>query len=151
MTPIIAYAAFRPRSTEIETAKGADALDRRPQLKAAMKRASVYRCPIVVAKLELGIASRRAAARPAQYDEPPAVSAGLGPGHRPTDRLGSRPARPAHALDGLTRCPGRRTGGLLCGSTLPGRPGPDGSRSPAPTARLARSLRLPIPVRGACA
>jgi DNA invertase Pin-like site-specific DNA recombinase len=38
--------------TEIETAKGADALERRPQLKAAMKRASVYRCPIVVAKLD---------------------------------------------------------------------------------------------------
>ncbi len=38
--------------TEIETAKGADALERRPQLKSAMKRASVYRCPIVVAKLD---------------------------------------------------------------------------------------------------
>ena len=38
--------------TEIETAKGADALDRRPQLKAALKRAAVYRCPIVVAKLD---------------------------------------------------------------------------------------------------
>src|SRR3954468_3596044 len=37
---------------EIETAKGADALDRRPQLKAALKRASVYKCPIVVAKLD---------------------------------------------------------------------------------------------------
>jgi DNA invertase Pin-like site-specific DNA recombinase len=37
---------------EIETAKGADALDRRPHLKAALKRASVYRCPIVVAKLD---------------------------------------------------------------------------------------------------
>jgi DNA invertase Pin-like site-specific DNA recombinase len=38
--------------TEIETATGADALERRPQLKAAMKRASVYKCPIVVAKLD---------------------------------------------------------------------------------------------------
>ena len=38
--------------TEIETAKGADALDRRPQLKSALKRASAYRCPIVVAKLD---------------------------------------------------------------------------------------------------
>jgi DNA invertase Pin-like site-specific DNA recombinase len=38
--------------TEIETAKGADALERRPQLKAALKRASVYKCPIVVAKLD---------------------------------------------------------------------------------------------------
>jgi DNA invertase Pin-like site-specific DNA recombinase len=38
--------------TEIETAKGADALDRRPQLKGALKRAAVYRCPIVVAKLD---------------------------------------------------------------------------------------------------
>jgi DNA invertase Pin-like site-specific DNA recombinase len=38
--------------TEIETAKGADALDQRPQLRAALKRASVYRCSIVVAKLD---------------------------------------------------------------------------------------------------
>jgi DNA invertase Pin-like site-specific DNA recombinase len=38
--------------TEIETAKGADALERRPLLKAALKRASVYRCSIVVAKLD---------------------------------------------------------------------------------------------------
>jgi len=38
--------------TEIETAKGADALDRRPQLKTALKRAALYRCPIVVAKLD---------------------------------------------------------------------------------------------------
>ena len=38
--------------TEVESAKGADALDRRPQLNAALKRAAVYRCPIVVAKLD---------------------------------------------------------------------------------------------------
>ena len=37
---------------EIETAKGADALDRRPQLGAALRRASAYRCPIAVAKLD---------------------------------------------------------------------------------------------------
>ena len=36
--------------TEIETAKGADALERRPQLKSALKQASAYKCPIVVAK-----------------------------------------------------------------------------------------------------
>jgi DNA invertase Pin-like site-specific DNA recombinase len=38
--------------TEIETAKGADALDRRPQLKAAMKRAGAFKCSVVVAKLD---------------------------------------------------------------------------------------------------
>jgi DNA invertase Pin-like site-specific DNA recombinase len=38
--------------TEIETAKGADALERRPQLKAALKRAAAYKCPVVVAKLD---------------------------------------------------------------------------------------------------
>src|SRR5215204_2032644 len=38
--------------TEIETAKGDDALERRPQLKAALRRASAYKCPIVVAKLD---------------------------------------------------------------------------------------------------
>jgi DNA invertase Pin-like site-specific DNA recombinase len=38
--------------TEIETAKGADALDRRPQLKAALKQAAAYKSPIVVAKLD---------------------------------------------------------------------------------------------------
>jgi len=37
---------------EIETAKGADALERRPQLRAALDRAAAYRCPIVVAKLD---------------------------------------------------------------------------------------------------
>jgi DNA invertase Pin-like site-specific DNA recombinase len=38
--------------TEVETGKGADALDRRPQLKAALRLAAVYRCPIVVGKLD---------------------------------------------------------------------------------------------------
>ena len=38
--------------TEIETAKGADALERRPQLKSALRQASAYKCPVVVAKLD---------------------------------------------------------------------------------------------------
>ena len=38
--------------TEVETAKGADALERRPQLKSALRRASAYKCPVVVAKLD---------------------------------------------------------------------------------------------------
>jgi DNA invertase Pin-like site-specific DNA recombinase len=38
--------------TEIETAKGADALERRPQLKSALRQASAYKSPIVVAKLD---------------------------------------------------------------------------------------------------
>jgi DNA invertase Pin-like site-specific DNA recombinase len=38
--------------TEIETGKGADALDRRPQLKSALRQASAYKSPIVVAKLD---------------------------------------------------------------------------------------------------
>lgn len=37
---------------EVETAKGADALDRRPQLKAALNLAAIYKAPIVVAKLD---------------------------------------------------------------------------------------------------
>src|SRR5690242_15286825 len=37
---------------EIETGKGADALDRRPQLAAALKEAHRQRCPIAVAKLD---------------------------------------------------------------------------------------------------
>jgi DNA invertase Pin-like site-specific DNA recombinase len=37
---------------EIESGKGADALDRRPILAAAMARARRARCPIVVAKLD---------------------------------------------------------------------------------------------------
>jgi DNA invertase Pin-like site-specific DNA recombinase len=37
---------------EIETGKGADALDRRPQLAAALQRARRLRCPILVAKLD---------------------------------------------------------------------------------------------------
>jgi DNA invertase Pin-like site-specific DNA recombinase len=38
--------------TEVETGKGADALDRRPQLKAALKAAKQYKGPIIVAKLD---------------------------------------------------------------------------------------------------
>lgn len=37
---------------EVETGKGADALDRRPQLAAALKDARRRRCPVVVAKLD---------------------------------------------------------------------------------------------------
>src|SRR3954452_4489447 len=38
--------------TEVETGKGGDALDRRPLLAAALKRARAERCPVVVAKLD---------------------------------------------------------------------------------------------------
>jgi hypothetical protein len=37
---------------EVETGKGADALDLRPQLRLALDRAHKLRCPIVVAKLD---------------------------------------------------------------------------------------------------
>jgi DNA invertase Pin-like site-specific DNA recombinase len=37
---------------EIETGKGADALDRRPQLKAALSAAGKQKCAVVVAKLD---------------------------------------------------------------------------------------------------
>jgi DNA invertase Pin-like site-specific DNA recombinase len=38
--------------TEIETGAGADALDRRPQLAAALEEARRRRCPLIVAKLD---------------------------------------------------------------------------------------------------
>jgi DNA invertase Pin-like site-specific DNA recombinase len=38
--------------TEIETAKGTDALDRRPELKAALKAAKKAKCEVAVAKLD---------------------------------------------------------------------------------------------------
>ncbi len=38
--------------TEVETGKGADALDRRPQLAAALAAARLSKCPVVVAKLD---------------------------------------------------------------------------------------------------
>ncbi|MBR0916518.1 recombinase family protein [Bradyrhizobium japonicum] len=38
--------------TEVETGKGADALDRRPQLAAALRKAKQLKCPVVVAKLD---------------------------------------------------------------------------------------------------
>jgi DNA invertase Pin-like site-specific DNA recombinase len=38
--------------TEVETGKGADALDRRPQLAAAIRAARKARCPVVVSKLD---------------------------------------------------------------------------------------------------
>jgi DNA invertase Pin-like site-specific DNA recombinase len=37
---------------EVETGKGSDALDRRPQLSAALAKARAVRCPVVVAKLD---------------------------------------------------------------------------------------------------
>src|SRR4051812_24250361 len=37
---------------EVETGKGSDALDRRPQLAAALKRAKGLRCPVLVSKLD---------------------------------------------------------------------------------------------------
>src|SRR5438034_3666650 len=38
--------------TEIETGKGADALDRRPQLAAALEAARRAKCPVIVSKLD---------------------------------------------------------------------------------------------------
>ncbi|WP_316229444.1 recombinase family protein, partial [Bradyrhizobium sp. SZCCHNR1070] len=38
--------------TEVETGKGADALERRPQLAAALKIAKKHKAPIIVAKLD---------------------------------------------------------------------------------------------------
>src|SRR5664279_4785718 len=37
---------------EVETGKGADALDRRPQLAAALAEARKLKCPVAVAKLD---------------------------------------------------------------------------------------------------
>ena len=37
---------------EVETGKGSDALDRRPQLAAALSKARALRCPVAVAKLD---------------------------------------------------------------------------------------------------
>ena len=37
---------------EVETGKGSDALDRRPQLAAALAQAQNHRCPVAVAKLD---------------------------------------------------------------------------------------------------
>jgi DNA invertase Pin-like site-specific DNA recombinase len=38
--------------TEVETGKGSDALDKRPQLKAALAAAKELGCPVIVAKLD---------------------------------------------------------------------------------------------------
>ena len=37
---------------EVETGKGADALDKRPQLAAALAEAKQHKCPVAVAKLD---------------------------------------------------------------------------------------------------
>ena len=44
--------AITAEYTEVETGKGADALDRRPQLTAALEAARKAKCPVVVAKLD---------------------------------------------------------------------------------------------------
>ncbi len=41
-----------PEHVEVETGKGSDALDRRPQLAAALAAARSARCPVLVAKLD---------------------------------------------------------------------------------------------------
>ncbi len=41
-----------PEHVEVETGKGADALDRRPQLAAALAAARSAKCPVLVAKLD---------------------------------------------------------------------------------------------------
>jgi DNA invertase Pin-like site-specific DNA recombinase len=41
-----------PEFVEVETGKGSDALDRRPQLAAAVAKARALRCPVAVAKLD---------------------------------------------------------------------------------------------------
>lgn len=38
--------------TEVETGKGSDALSKRPQLRAALAKAKVMQCPVIVAKLD---------------------------------------------------------------------------------------------------
>ena len=43
---------FVAEFTEVETGKGSDALDRRPQLKAALKAAKKAKCEVAVAKLD---------------------------------------------------------------------------------------------------
>ena len=45
LTPIAEF-------TEVETSKGSDALERRPQLAAALAAARSAKCPVVVAKLD---------------------------------------------------------------------------------------------------
>ena len=54
---IAAFAASHGHETaaefvEVETGKGSDALDRRPQLAAALDKAKAQRCPVVVSKLD---------------------------------------------------------------------------------------------------
>jgi DNA invertase Pin-like site-specific DNA recombinase len=44
--------SFLQTFKEVETGKGADALDRRPQLTAALKAAKQHKAPIIVAKLD---------------------------------------------------------------------------------------------------
>jgi DNA invertase Pin-like site-specific DNA recombinase len=43
---------FRAQHVEVETGKGSDALDRRPQLAVALAEARRHKCPAVVAKLD---------------------------------------------------------------------------------------------------
>ena len=44
--------ALTAEYTEVETGKGADALDRRPHLAAALEAARKAKCPVIVAKLD---------------------------------------------------------------------------------------------------
>ena len=57
--------------SEVETGKGADALDRRPQLSAALSAARKLKAPIIVAKLDRLSSGRALHFRP--HDAPHAV------------------------------------------------------------------------------
>src|SRR5919206_122678 len=86
---------------EVETGKGSDALERRPQLAAALKKAKSDKCPVIVAKLDrLSHDVARDRSRP---DRP----AGADASGRRMDRYGREAgARPAGAGRGKLR--GRR-------------------------------------------
>jgi hypothetical protein len=77
---------------EVETGKGADALDRRPQLKAALGAARKLRCHVAVAKLDRLSSHRRCRAR--QLSQASAVAPRCSPHRQTGHRRG--PSRPRH-------------------------------------------------------
>ena len=52
MTSDVVHTSAPAEYTEVETGKGADALDRRPQLAAALSAARSARCSVLVSKLD---------------------------------------------------------------------------------------------------
>ena len=95
--------------TEVETAKGTDAIERRPQLAAALKTAKKRKCAVVVAKLDR-LSRDVAFISGLMSQKVPFICCDLGQGRQPVHAAHLRRARRAGAPDDQRAHQGRDAG-----------------------------------------